>query len=132
MVIDVIDFCSIYHVVVTAWYNTEAIHTAPESVNLVGNALIRATTGNAAAYVPPLLGTMSHMTSSFVKTYNAPLPKSTADQVDELRESDTGFNVALFSMYGSVFLMTSFALFVTTVGKAVLVATVDTASPRSG
>eukprot|EP00051_Salpingoeca_urceolata_P022285 m.359766 g.359766 ORF g.359766 m.359766 type:complete len:1971 (+) comp19951_c3_seq13:616-6528(+) len=81
-----------------AWFNEQAIHSSVEAANAAANIIAR-------AEVDP---------SALVHTSIHPLPKSTSDEIDSIQSDSTGFNLALFMIFGTGFLQASFALFLVT------------------
>lgn len=79
-----------------AWFSNKALHTSAEGLNLINNVLLRASVGSSAA----------------INTYNWPLPRKTQDQIDSLKTDTSGFNLALFLIFGIGFLLPSFAIFI--------------------
>ena len=79
-----------------AWFSEKEYHTPGESLNILNNALLRyfINSSDAAIY-----------------TYNYPLPKQVKDQINSLKTSSAGFNLALFMIFGLGFLMSSFSIF---------------------
>lgn len=81
-----------------AWFNEKALHASVEVANVMANIVAQAeVAGDAEIY------TVVH-----------PLPRETGDQIDDIQSSVTGFNLALFTLFGTGFLLASFALFLVT------------------
>ncbi len=55
------------------------------------------------------------LSTATIKTTNHPLPIQIADQINNLKSSPTGFNIALFMVFGLGFLMAAFSVFLVSV-----------------
>lgn len=80
-----------------AWYDQQALHTAPVAINLLDNAIASHVLGNDDVSI---------------NTYNFPLPKNAQDKANSLATSATGFNLGLFLIFAAGAFMGSLALFV--------------------
>lgn len=78
-----------------AYFNNEANHALGESVNFLDNIILRNYLGDNTAAI---------------YTYNHPLPKSVSTAVDDVRSDPSGFNLALFMLFGLAFALASFLL----------------------
>jgi len=80
---------------IIAYFSERALHAAPLALNLAGNMMARHYLGSDAR----------------LYAYNHPLPATQGDALDSVLEDGTGFQVALFLIFATGFLMASYALF---------------------
>lgn len=80
---------------IVAYHSERALHAAPQALNLASNVMARHYLGSDAR----------------LYAYNHPLPATQEDALDSILQDSTGFQVALFLIFATGFLMASFALF---------------------
>jgi len=86
---------------ITVWYNNVGYHTASLSLNLISNAILRASTGTDSE-------------SHWISVTNYPLPQTIEDTAQAIADGDEvwqGFQVGFNVSFGFAFLVASFVIF---------------------